>query len=67
MEEIQVDQFHLRMMNRLVVEAVPEVFSEDEIGLLKEHLLQADIVKEDIMLQNFMVAKSFVHSASNSE
>lgn len=49
------------------IQQVPDVLSEEEIGLLKQHFVQPDIVKEDIMLQNYMVAKSFVHSAAATD
>ena len=50
----------------VVVQEVPNVLSE-EISLLKQQFVQPDMVKEEIMLQNYMVAKSFVHSASATD
>lgn len=45
---------------------VPEVLSEEEISILKQHFVQPDVLKEEVMLQNFIVAKSFVHNAAVS-
>ena len=51
----------------VVVQEVPNVLSEEEISLLKQQFVQPDMVKEEIMLQNYMVAKSFVHSATATD
>ena len=51
----------------VVIQEVPDVLSEEEISLLKQHFVEPDMVKEEIMLQNYMVAKSFVHSATATD
>ena len=51
----------------VVVQEVPDVLSEEESSLLKQHFVQPDMAKEEIMLQNYMVAKSFVHSATATD
>ena len=56
-----MDQFQLTMTKR---QDVPDVLSEEEIGILKQHFVQPDVAKEDVMLQNFMVAKLLVHGAT---
>ena len=48
----------------VVIPEVPGVLSEEEIEILKRHFVQPDVLKEEIMLQNFIVAKSFVHNAA---
>ena len=48
----------------VVIPEVPGVLSEEEIEILKRHFVQPDVLKEKIMLQNFIVAKSFVHNAA---
>ena len=48
----------------VVIQKVPDVLSEEEVTLLKQHFIQPDVLREEIMLQNYMVAKSFVHSAT---
>ena len=35
--------------------------------MLKQHFVQPDAVREEVMLQNYMVAKSYVHSATAND
>ena len=38
----------------VVIQKVPDVLSEEEISLLKQHFVQPDMAKEEIMLQNYI-------------
>lgn len=46
----------------MVVEEEADILSEEEKTILKQHLIQPTVLKEDKMLQNYVIVKSYVKS-----
>ena len=46
--------FQLNDKEGVVIQKVPDVLSEEEISLLKQHFVQPDVAKQEIMLQNYI-------------
>ena len=53
--------------NPVVVEELPQFLSQEEMITLRQNIPQPDSVNDEWMIQNYAIARSIIHSLSDSQ